>query len=140
MIRAVLDTNVVVSASLSSDGPAALILDSLFSKSFRCFISEALLDEYEQVLSRPRFARDPREILRAMRHLRKTAVVVVPAKRVAAALDPDDNKLLDCALEARADYIVTWNVRHFPKQFQDIRIVRPRQFLTILASDPHLGR
>jgi len=50
--------------------------------------------------------------------------------------DANDNKFLECALEARADYVVTGNVRHFPSRFQDIRIVLPKQFLTTLAAEP----
>ncbi|HEY6387722.1 MAG TPA: hypothetical protein VIX91_18760 [Candidatus Acidoferrum sp.] len=41
-----------------------------------------------------------------------------------------------CALEARADYVVTGNLVDFPDQIQDIRIVVPRQFLTPLTADP----
>jgi predicted nucleic acid-binding protein len=62
--------------------------------------------------------------------------VVVPKKKLDVAIDPDDNKVVECALEARADYIVTGNIRHFPSRFQDIRIVLPRQFLTLLAAQP----
>jgi len=68
---------------------------------------------------------------------RTTAGFVLPRKRLNVTTDPDDNIFLECALEARADYVVTGNLRHFPPRFQDIRIVGPRQFLTILAADPH---
>lgn len=137
MLKAVLDTNVVVSAHLNLDGPPRVILDLAFSRHFRCFVSEPLLREYEEVLSRPRFGRNPRDIAKSLRLLRDVATLVVPRRRLDVAGDPDDNKVLECALEARADYVVTGNTRDFPERFQDIRTVPPQQFLMILASDPH---
>ena len=136
MLKAVLDTNVVLSAHLNLHGPSQVIFDLVFSKGFRCFISIALLEEYEEVLSRPHFAVDVRKIARSLRDLRKAAVLVVPSKRLNVTSDPDDNKVLECALEARADYVVTGNVRDYPAQFQDIRIIPPRRFMTLLASGP----
>ncbi len=63
-------------------------------------------------------------------------MLVEPRRQVRISTDAKDNKFLECALEARADYVVTGNVRHFPVRFQDIRIIRPRQFLTALAAEP----
>ena len=137
MISAVLDINVVVSALLNPEGPAALILTLAISKKFRCCTSEALFKEYDEVLSRPGFRLNQRHVARLMRSLQSTTVLVVPRKILQAASDPDDNKVLECALEARADYVVTGNTHHFPARFQDIRVIRPQQFLVVLAAQPH---
>ena len=72
----------------------------------------------------------------SLRLMRRAAILVVPRKRLEVTRDPDDNKVLECALEARADYVVTGNTRDFPSRFQDIRIIPPRAFLTFLASAP----
>ncbi len=72
-----------------------------------------------------------------MRLMRNAAILVVPRKRLKITSDPDDNKVLECALEARADFVVTGNTRDFPERFQDIRIIPPRLFMTILASIPN---
>ncbi|HUL16294.1 MAG TPA: putative toxin-antitoxin system toxin component, PIN family [Terriglobales bacterium] len=135
MVRAVLDTNVVVSAHLKPEGTQALILDLALSRYFRCFVSEALLQEYEGVLLRPRFGLPAGEIFRSLRKLRVVMTLVAPKKLLEVAADPDDNKVVECALEARADFVVTGNLAHFPKRFQDIRFILPRDFLTILASE-----
>jgi uncharacterized protein len=71
--------------------------------------------------------------------MREAAILVAPRKRLDVTRDPDDNKVLECALEARADYVVTGNARDFPARFQDIRIISPRRFLTLLASAPTDG-
>jgi putative PIN family toxin of toxin-antitoxin system len=137
MISAVLDTNIIVSAHLNQEGPASIILDLAFSRYFRCFVSEVLLEEYEEILKRTRLGLDARDTSRSIRLLRKAATLVVPRRILKVTSDPDDNKIIECALEARADYVVTGNTRHFPVQFQDIRIIRPRQFLTVLAAQLH---
>ncbi len=136
MLSAVLDTNVVVSALLQPEGAAAPILDLAMSKYFHCYVSESLLEEYGEVLARAHFGLDRRRVTKYIRKMRKTAVVVAPRKKLSITSDPDDNMILECALEARADYVVTGNVRHFPAKFQDIRVILPRQFLTLLAGQP----
>jgi len=136
MLKAVLDTNVVLSAHLNVNGPSRVILDLVFSRFFRCFISNSLLEEYEEVLTRPRFGCDARMVATSLRLMRNAAILVAPGERLHITSDPDDNKVLECALEARADYVVTGNIRDFPARFQDIRIIPPRRFMTLLASGP----
>ena len=136
MIRAVLDTNVVVSALLNPRGRPALILQLALSKQFRCYVSESLLEEYIEVLERPQFPWDEHRIARLIRRLRTVAILVAPQRRIQVTYDPDDNKVLECAFEARADFVVTGNARDFPARYQDVRVITPRDFLVVLASSP----
>lgn len=136
MIRAVLDTNVVVSALLNPVGPMASILNLAALRRFRCYVSGPILEEYHKVLGRTHLGLNERTIFRSMERLRRSAVLVEPRRQVRECMDAEDNKFLECALEARADYVVTGNVRHFPMRFQDIRVILPRQFLTALAAEP----
>jgi putative PIN family toxin of toxin-antitoxin system len=133
-VNAVLDTNVVVSAHLKPEGREALILDLALSRRFRMVVSEALLQEYEGVLRRSRLHIDPARITRSLRDIRAAAHVAEPRKRLQVTSDPDDNMVLECAVEGGADYLVTGNVRHFPEEFQGVRVVPPREFLVILAA------
>jgi uncharacterized protein len=132
MIRAVLDTNVVVSGLLTPTGPLASILDLAALRRFRCYLSEEILNEYEEVLARAHLQLDQQLVRRAIDRLKRSAVHVEARKRLHACSDPADNIFLECALEAGADYVVTGNIRHFPSRFQDVRIILPRQFLTAL--------
>jgi predicted nucleic acid-binding protein len=50
--------------------------------------------------------------------------------------DPDDNRFLECADTARADYLVTGNLRHFPRFWKKTKIITPREFIGLVA--PHL--
>ena len=133
-IKAMLDTNVVVSAHLKQGGREALILDLALSQRFTLIASAALFAEYEAVLRRPRFSLDPGKIRRSMRAIRAKAVLVEPQEQLHVTHDPDDNKVLECAVEGGTEYVVTGNRRHFPGRFQNVRIIAPRHFLVILAA------
>jgi uncharacterized protein len=137
MRSAVLDTNVVVSALLQQAGPPASIIELGFGGQFRWYISNPILTEYSAVLARKRLRIDPRRLAEFFGDLRQTALMVVPTKKLRQCTDTSDDRFLECALSARADYVVTGNVRHFPQRFQDIRVILPRQFLTILAAESH---
>jgi len=136
MRRAVLDTNVVVSALLQPAGPPGNIIDLGFGGRFRWYISEPILEEYALVLSRKRLGIDARRVSNFLKDLSKMALAVVPRLSLRECSDPTDDKFLECALQARADYVVTGNVRHFPERFHQIRVLLPRQFLLVLVSDP----
>jgi len=133
-VRAILDTNVVVSALLKIGGLEALILDLALSARYDLAVSTALLSEYSEVLQRPRFGLDPRKVAGSLRRIRAAALHVEPRIEVHAARDPDDNMVLECALAGRADYLVTGNTRHFPNEFQGTSIIHPRRFLVLLAT------
>lgn len=136
MRSAVLDTNVVVSGLLKSVGPPAAVLDLGFAKQFRWFISEPIWTEYGTVLARKRLGINPRRRDDFLADLRNVAVFVTSTRRLRECTDANDDKVLECALGARADYVVTGNTRHYPARFQDIRVIPPRQFLIVLAAEP----
>src|SRR5215475_9934245 len=137
-LRLVVDTNIVVSAALKPDGLQRTILLLLISKPARLYVSTAILTEYHAVLSRPEFQirKGLRQQLLAL--LRNRAHLVNPVRRIQVANDPEDDRFIECADAARADYLVTGNVRHFPKFWKNAKIVTSREFLSLAA--PHLVR
>jgi uncharacterized protein len=136
MLRVVLDTNIIVSGILHAKGAPASILDAATSKQIRCFISESLLDEYTEVLARNYLHLDQLRAARFIKEFRVVVTIVVPRKKTIVSRDPCGDRVIECALEARADYIVMGNTRDFPPQFQGVRVVTPRDFLFILGSSP----
>ena len=52
-----------------------------------------------------------------------------------AAKEPEDDKFLECADAARADYLVTGNLNHFPRFWKKTKVITPAEFITIVA--PH---
>jgi putative PIN family toxin of toxin-antitoxin system len=135
-LRLVVDTNVVVSAALKPEGfPRAALLFAI-TKPANLFVSDAIIAEYEDVLARPELniRRGVRQQLLQLikNHSRKIRVT----RRLEVASDPGDNKFLECADAARADFLVTGNLRHFPKFWKRTKVITSRELVDIVA--PHL--
>ena len=91
--------------------------------------------EYEEVLQRPRFRRIEASINPTLQLIREIGLWVRPTESVRICKDPDDDIFLECAQEARASWLVTGNVRHFPSTWQGTEVVTPRQFLDRLVAE-----
>jgi putative PIN family toxin of toxin-antitoxin system len=115
VIRAVIDTNVVVSGFLSPAGNEALILLAIHQGLVRPCFSEEIMDEYAGVLARPKFTFAADEIAALLGMFRSQGELIVPKVSTTASVDPGDTKFLQCAETAQADYLVTGNKRHFPE-------------------------
>ena len=136
-LRLVVDTNILVSSVLKPQGLQRTILLLALTKPARLYVSEAILTEYREVLERPEFK--IRKGLRLQLHqlLKNHAWLVTPKIKLEIAKDPDDNKFLECADAARADYLISGNSRHFPKFWKHTKIVTSREFIGIVG--PHLA-
>jgi putative PIN family toxin of toxin-antitoxin system len=135
MVRVVLDTNVVVSAHLIIEGFERYALDLVLAGKLQLAASEAILAEYASVLARPQFAITRKRLARSMDLIRKSAHIVRPSRRLTVAQDPADNCFLECAEAARADYLVTGNKRHFPKNWRQTLVVNARELLEWTVPD-----
>jgi uncharacterized protein len=131
--HAVYDTNVIVSAVLKPGSIPASLVALAMNGSVRLFLSPEILAEYREVLKRPRFGFKPDTVATFLRDLERAVVMVSPAKRVTHVLDEADNRFLECAEEARANYLVTGNRKHFPfPEFAGAKIVSPAEFAALL--------
>lgn len=104
---------------------------------FRLDVSEPILKEVITVL-REDFRWQPYRILDAWQKLSTLGNMVEP-KRVLEVIkeDPPDNRILECAVEAGSEMIVSWDKDLLRLgEFQGIRIVSPLQFLERLRSRP----
>ncbi len=128
MIRVVCDTNILVSAVLKSQGNEAAVLDAIAAGEVQLCASEPILAEYAGVLARPKFGLDPARVRRLVEFLRAAALVLEPAFRLAACPHEPDNRFLECAEAAQADYLVTGNQRHFPARWKITTIVNAGEF------------
>jgi len=115
MIRAVIDTNVLVSALISPSGNEALLLLAVKQGLVRTCFSPAVLKEYSEVLARPKFAFSPDEIAALIDLLQRQGDLLHPAPLSGISPDPKDDKFMACALTAQVDFLVTGNKRDFPK-------------------------
>jgi putative PIN family toxin of toxin-antitoxin system len=136
-LRLVVDTNIVVSAALKPDGLQRTVLLLAITKPARLFISKAILTENSEVLARPELQIRKGLQRQLLDLLRKRAHFVTPAWILQMTSDPEDNMFLECADAARADYLVTGNVRHFPRFWKKTKVITSREFLSLVA--PHLA-
>ena len=135
MPRAVLDTNVLVSALISPGGSSARLLLALRSGAFELLVSPLLLAELRDVLGRDKFRRyvSEAEADAYVELIRSEAVVRADPRPSAEPLsaDPDDEYLIDLARDAQADALVTGDA-HLLDLRGIIPAMTPAEFLETL--------
>lgn len=123
MLRAVLDTNVIVSAIISTGRPRELLTNGVKGR-FRLVTSDLILGELAQVFRQPRFKTGEDEIRRIVLNLiQSSEVVEVISDFRVVREDPDDDKILNTACDGHADIISTGDKLLLElKTFKGIRI------------------
>lgn len=139
MIRVVLDTNQLVSALLSPEGPAFEILKALgLEEKQKCelVLSDEILSEFRRVLSYPRIQKLhkwPKEkieifitLIKEISHIEKGH-----GKGRIVSEDPDDDKFFHLALKSGAKYIISRDIHLLKiKEFRGIKVLKPEVFLS----------
>ncbi len=125
----VLDTNVLISAHLSPMGLEYRVYRYAIEGQLRLFVSPAILAEYEDVLRRPKFRFPRANITRSVAQIKQNSTLVVPGRKLAVSRDERDNRFLECAEAANAEFLVTGNRRHFPEVWKTTRIVSARELI-----------
>lgn len=133
-MRVVLDTNVLVQASLAPFGPANGVIALIFTGQVRPLFDERILGEYDDVLTRPRFALRRHVVERLVRQLRLEGELItayaLPRDQARLLPDAADAIFLEVASSAKADVLISSNVRHFPSAVcAGIPVVPPTMFL-----------
>ena len=137
IFRVVLDTNYLMSAMLSSRGASAKLIDWLTrdEEYFQLLVSQSIWDEYRTVANWLIPHTRQREKARILQVLLSQSEHVLPAINLTICPDPSDNRFLECAVAGHADYLVTKNIRHFPRgEFAGVKIVRIGAFLERLEN------
>lgn len=133
-MRAVLDTNVLASAFKDPPGRVAALWQAARQQHYQMVVSPAIMREVAKVL-RHKFGWEEPRITRQLKDLYRISDFVIPAVSVAIITDdPDDNRILECAVAGHADVIVSGD-RHLRKlkSYQGIPIVRPVDFRRALG-------
>lgn len=142
MIRVVLDTNVFVSALLTPDSPPAGILELALEGQLRLVISPGIIREIGLVFQYPKVKKSLKkhrlteeEVAETILKILKIATIT-PGAEIAKGVSPDpgDDMVLSCAVEGRADFIISGDQDLTElDSYQGIRIVAPGIFLKLLA-------
>lgn len=131
-MRIVLDTNVLISGILNPDGNPGKILGLLINEQIRLVTDSRVSDEYHRVLKRPRFRLTDSEVSVLTDFIDSVSDEVVTGPSTLTANDPDDQKFLEVAQTAQADYLVTGNLADFPvSEATGFSIVSPADFIRV---------
>lgn len=131
-MRVVLDTNILVSACWKPGGLEAQVVEMAIAGQLTACISPQVLAEYRDVLSRKKLASVAERARELLTRLEHTAVSVESTVRIAISIDDDDNRFLECAEAAQAEYLISGNLRHYPGSHRETRVVNAREFFTQL--------
>ncbi len=128
-MKIVLDTNVLISSLLNPNGVPAKILNLILSQKIILLFDNRILNEYYNVLKRDKFKFSDELILPLIDFMKHegTYINAIPLKE--KFTDEDDKKFYEVFISGSADYLVTGNMNHFPK---DKQIVKPAVFLNYI--------
>ena len=130
--RVVIDTNVLVSG-LTFKGKPREILDLAWQGEIEVYISLFILEELETSLKED-FGWSQNEIANVLRRIRAKTILIHPKTRISVIKEKDDdNRILECAFEAGADYLISGDKKHLLplRRYQGIRIVSSADFLML---------
>ena len=133
-MRVVLDTNVSISALKFAGNPREILQRAIRGKLKSC-ISKAILTELSAVLQSPKFGFSVTTVNQILSELTAIAELVVPSNKISLiGSDPTDNRVLECAVEAAAQYIASGDNHLLDlMEYSTIKILSPSQFLVALA-------
>src|SRR5437867_13396433 len=116
-MKIVLDTNVLVSGLLRSQGNPAQVVALVLAGAVQVCLDERILAEYDEVLARPRFQFEPQRVREVLDKLGADGLAVDATAIPHLDLpDPDDEPFLAVALAASADFLVTGNLSDHPRE------------------------
>ncbi len=131
-MNVVLDTNILISALFWRGTPYRVVLSALQGKYSLCLSRSILLELEEKLKLKFKFPQS--KIKDLLTILSSYSIIVKPSKKLHVITeDPDDNKILECAIACKAKYIISGD-RHLLhlKQYKGIRIISANEFLKLL--------
>ena len=135
MIRAVLDTNIIVSALFWSGAPYKIVQAGIKDE-FRIITSLEILGEAYATLEE-KFKVPRKQINSLVKVVTLNSEIVYPKLQIAVVKkDPSDNKIIECALEGNADYIISGDKHLLEiKKYKEVEIISPSEFWSTLKGE-----
>src|SRR3989344_2769035 len=143
-MKVTLDTNVIISGTFWT-GDSYRVLEAINNFGIELVISREILDEYLDVIDREEIIDkviDKKLIFsEIIDKVLKNSTIVEPVEKLDIIKeDPDDNIVLECALAGNVDYIVSQDNHLLGiKEFREIKILKPEDFLKLLDFQIHDG-
>jgi putative PIN family toxin of toxin-antitoxin system len=130
----VFDTNVVVSAHLNPHGIPGLLLSEVYARRLRLACDVRMLDEYREVLLRPKFDLPVASVYLFMA-IMEDQENVLPRPWPSTLPDPDDAVFLEVAACTDDKVLVSGNLKHFPRKIRGtVRVLSPQEAWSELAA------
>lgn len=133
-MKVVFDSNVYISGHLFKGGVPSRLVDLAHEKRFELYYSPEILEEIRVVLGK-KFALSLHERTALLRWIESTGQIIYPQERIALIKNCDpDNRILECAVTARADFLVTGDKEHLlglPHRFT-FQIISPTDFYRVI--------
>lgn len=126
------DTNVLLSATLWEGSVAQKLLFDLIGQDVTIYSTTEILAEYQKVLKRD-FDFSDKDIAEIISKVLSFVTLVNPTiKTEIVKDDPDDNKIVECALESKSNYIITYDNHLLKlKEYEGIKIIKPEEARTL---------
>jgi len=135
-MKVTVDTNVLISATFWY-GDSNIIIKLIENKEIVLILSEEVIEEYANVLKYNEIQNKIKdknlEMLHSLQKIISISTIIEPKNKLKIIKeDPDDNKILECAIEGKVDYIITQDNHLLKlKEFKGIKIITPKEFLNI---------
>ena len=129
----VIDTNIFISG-LNFKGKPREILDLMRREIIEVFISPFIFEEIDRVLEED-FGWEKEQIEKTLKMIRDKTIEVQPKIKVLIIKEKEsDNRIIECAVEGKAQYIISGDKRHLLslKEYKGIKILSPSEFLRFL--------
>jgi len=137
-MRAVIDTNILISGFISNKSYPARVLDAWILNKFNPVVSREIIREYTSVFLREKFdtigsKENRKKILKQVLELSWVVLVYPEEKLNVVKEDPKDNMFLECAIEGKCLYVVSGD-RHLLEigEFRGVKILTAGEFITLL--------
>jgi len=131
--KVVIDTNVFISG-LNFAGKPNEVLELFIKGEIEVYISPFILKELERIL-RKKFEWNEKQLQKILDKIKKKAVIVQAETKISIIkAKEDDNRILECGVDGKVQYIISGDKRHILplKNFRGIKILSPSEFLGLL--------
>ena len=129
-MKVVIDTNVIVSGLMNANGTPAKILSLVLNGKIKVLYDNRIVFEYIEVLSRKEFGFNAEIVNNMIDYIKHEGEFINADNSRVSFTDESDKKFYEVYKSGEAQYMITGNIRHFPK---DKAIMSPKDFLSIFS-------
>jgi len=130
-VRITLDTNVLISSLVTAGGPADQVMQRVQKGEMELVLSNFILDELARVLTQ-KFNLPSKAVQSAVERIERMSIIIQPRTTISVIKEKDDdNRILECAIAGRVDFLITGDKKHILPlaSIQGIPIVGVAEFL-----------